>query len=428
MKIAFYTLGCKVNQYETNVMIEKFINNKHEIVQFDEKADIYIINTCTVTNMSDRKSRQIIHRAKKKNQNAIVVVVGCLAQTAPEELEKIEEIDLVLGNEEKKNIIEHIEKFLKNRKINVCVSDISKCNKYEVEELATFYEKTRATIKIQDGCNNFCSYCIIPYARGRVRSKPLDDVINETMNIAKNGYKELVITGIHVCSYGQDLENVSLITLLEKLNKIDGIERIRLSSLEPNILTEQFIIQLSKLQKVCPHFHLSIQSGCDQTLKRMNRKYLANDLIRIVNDLKKVYKDVNITADVIVGFPGETDEEFNSTKELLSKLKLNKLHVFQYSKRKGTVAASMKEQVDANIKHERSKQLIQLSNSCQEEILKEYIGKTVEILTEDFANTRTKGFTRNYLHCYINKEYKPNMLLKCVVKGIDNDMLVCEEI
>ncbi len=422
MKVAFYTLGCKVNQYETNVMIEKFMNKDYEIVDFNGFADIYIINTCTVTNMSDRKSRQIIHRARKNNSKAIIVAVGCLAQVAPKEIEQIEQIDLILGNEEKKNIVEYVEKFLENQNKDIYVSDISKCKKYNVEELTTFYEKTRATIKIQDGCNNFCSYCIIPYARGRVRSKPFEDVINEATNIAQNGYKELVITGIHVCSYGQDLQDVNLIKLLERINEIEGIQRIRLSSLEPNIMTEEFITKIASLNKVCPHFHLSIQSACNETLKRMNRKYTAEDLTRIIKKLREVYSNVNITADIIVGFPGETEEEFNSTYSLLKDLKLNKLHVFQYSKRKGTVAASMPNQIDSNVKHERSNKIINLSNDCENKILKSYINKNVEILTEDI----NKGFTRNYLHACINRNVKQNEIINAKVIDVIKNTLICE--
>ena len=425
MKVAFYTLGCKVNQYETNVMIEKFSKRGYEIVPFNTIADIYVINTCTVTNMSDRKSRQMIQRAKRLNPKSIMVVVGCLAQVGKDKLEQIPEIDLILGNEDKKDIIRYVEEFDKNCGRSF-VSDIMKYDKYNVEELSTLYEKTRAIVKIQDGCNNYCSYCIIPYARGKIRSKPFKDVMTEVNNIVKNGYKEIVLTGIHVCSYGKDLGDISLIDVLEKLNQVEGLERIRLSSLEPNIISEEFLQRLSKLEKVCPHFHLSLQSCSDKILKSMNRKYQVSDIERIVNSIRGTYENANITCDIIVGFPGETDEDFECTYNLLEKLKLNKLHVFQYSKREGTVAAKMPNQVEPDIKHERSQRLIKLSDSVEKDILGKYVGRKVKILTEEIDGEYTKGFTDNYLHCKVVGNIQCNEIVEAKVIDIQDNYLICE--
>lgn len=428
MKVAFYTLGCKVNQYETNVMIEQFLKEGHELVPFNKEADVYVINTCTVTNMSDRKSRQMISKAKKKNEYSVIVVVGCLAQVAKNELLKIPQIDLILGNEEKKNITYYVKEYIDKKRKNVFVSDISQCREYILEEANTFYDKTRAIIKIQDGCNNFCTYCIIPYARGRVRSKPFDSIINEANNIVKNGYKEIVLTGIHVCAYGQDLDNVSLIDLLERLNMIEGLERIRLSSLEPNIMTEEFLSKLSELDKVCPHFHLSIQSGCDNVLKKMNRKYTSEDLISIIKRIRSFYNNANITADVIVGFPSESKKDFIDTYELLQDISLNKIHVFPYSKREGTVAAKIQEQVESTEKHRRGNVLINMSNEKEIQIVKTYKGKEVEVLTEENDGEYTKGFTKNYIHAKIKGMFTPNTLIKCRVIETSGNILICEEL
>ena len=313
-KVAFITLGCKVNQYETNAMCEKFINKGYEVVEKEEKADIYIVNTCTVTNMSDRKSRQMLRRVKEINEKAIIVACGCYAQVAKEELEKIDEIDIVLGNNEKKNIVDYVEKYIKEKNKIIEIEDVMQKRDFVDFGEVTYTEKTRAVIKVQDGCDRFCSYCIIPYARGRVRSRNPKTVIEEIEKIAKTGIKEVVITGIHIASYGKDFkEDYKLINLLEDINKIDGIERIRLGSIEPLLITEEFVERLKKLDKICHHFHLSLQSGCNETLKRMNRRYTTEQFITIVNRLRKAYSDVILTTDIIVGFPEESEEE--STEE-----------------------------------------------------------------------------------------------------------------
>lgn len=397
--VAFYTLGCKVNQYETNAMEQQFIQNNYKIIDNTEKADIYVINTCTVTNMADRKSRQMLRRVKEINQSAVIVVCGCYAQVAKTELEQIPEVDIILGINEKNKIVQIVEEYLASKNNIIEVADVSKQKEFLDFGDVTYTEKNRAVIKVQDGCNMFCSYCLIPYARGRIRSRKIENVVSEIEKIAKQGIKEVVITGIHVASYGKDFENenIRLINLLEEINKIEGIERIRLSSLEPTIVDEEFAQRLSKLEKICDHFHLSLQSGCDATLKRMNRKYTTARYKEATEILRKFYPNANFTTDVIVGFPGETDEEFNQTYKFLKEIEFYKMHIFKYSPRKGTVAEKLPNQVDGNIKEERSKKLIELSNNTQNEKNSQYIGKTVKVLFEEYENGYYKGHTTNYM-------------------------------
>lgn len=409
-------------------MAEQFIDNNYEIVNFEEFADVYIINTCTVTNMSDRKSRQIIRRAKQINPNSILVATGCYAQTAKEELEKITDIDLIVGNTEKKDIVKIVEEYRDNKnRERVKMSDINKQKEFVDFGSVTYTEKTRAVIKVQDGCNNFCSYCIIPYAKGRVRSRKLESVVKEITEIAAKGIKEVVITGIHVASYGIDFDNnTRLIDLLEAIQKIDGIERIRLGSLEPNIITEEFVNRLKKVTKMCDHFHLSLQSGCDETLKRMNRKYTAETFEKEVNLLRKTFPDVALTTDVIVGFPGETEEEFNETYKYLSKIRFTKLHVFKYSPRKGTVAAKMKNQIDSTVKEKRSHKLIELSNECEIEFLDRYVGKELKVLFEKQDGEYIKGHTTNYLVVKVKETELENQIKDVKIVSRDNLELIGE--
>ena len=405
-KVAFITLGCKVNQYETNAMAQEFIEKGYEVVEHTEFADVYVINTCTVTNMSDRKSRQMLRRVKELNPNGIVVACGCYAQVAKSELEKIEEVDLILGNNEKKNIVEFVEEFERTNKKELKIEDVMYQKEFVEFGDVVYTEKTRAVIKVQDGCDRFCSYCIIPYARGRVRSRKPEAIISEIKKIAEEGIKEVVITGIHIASYGKDFkdENYRLIDLLEEINKVDGIERIRLGSLEPLLITEEFVGRLIKLEKICHHFHLSLQSGCDETLKRMNRRYTTEEFRHIVNLLRENYQDVNLTTDIIVGFPQETEEEFNKTYEFLKEIKFYKMHVFKYSQRKGTKAAVMKGQIDGNKKEERSQKLIELSNKNEKEYNQNYVGKEVEVLWEEEKEGFYRGHTKNYIlaYCKVN--------------------------
>ena len=419
-KVAFITLGCKVNQYETNAMAQKFKESGYEIVDMnDDISDICIVNTCTVTNMSDRKSRHSLRRVKEKNPSAIIAAVGCYAQVAKNDLENMPEIDIVLGNEEKANIVQYVEKFIENEKKLIEIEDIATKKEFEDMGQITYTEKTRAFIKVQDGCNQFCSYCIIPYARGRVRSRNAESIIKEITQIAQNGIKEVVITGIHVASYGRDFENENgLIELLEKINEIEGIKRIRLGSLEPKIITEEFMQRLSKLEKICHHFHLSLQSGCDATLKRMNRKYTTSEVKEIIERLRRYYDDVMLTTDIIVGFPGETEEEFETTYQFLKQAKLYKMHVFQYSPRKGTRAAVMPNQIDGNIKEARSKKLIELSNENQKMYNQQLVGKEAEVLFEDKEVEDGITYFRGHTQNYVLVKYKTDENLENTLKLI----------
>lgn len=426
-KVAFITLGCKVNQYETNAMVQQFLQKDYEIVEPTDEADIYIVNTCTVTNMSDRKSRQMLRRVKELNPEAIVVACGCYVQVAKEDIEKIDEIDLVLGNNEKKEIVKIVETYKEKNRKHSEMEDVMQQKEYvELGEI-TYTEKTRAVIKVQDGCDRFCSYCIIPYARGRVRSRKAEKVIAEIEKIAQEGIQEVVITGIHIASYGKDFkQEYRLIDLLEEINQIKGIQRIRLGSIEPLLITEEFVNRLSKLEKICRHFHLSLQSGCDETLKRMNRRYTTQEFQEIVKRLRKSYKDVILTTDIIVGFPQETQEEFEKTYQFLQEIKFYKMHIFKYSPRKGTKAAQMAGQVDGKVKEERSQKLIELSNKNQKEYNKEYIGKEVKVLFEEEKNGYYQGHTKNYVLAEVkSKENLANKIMtaKCIEAEIDHILL-----
>lgn len=429
--VKFITLGCKVNQYETNAMTQKFIEEGYKVIEENNEEiipDICIINTCTVTNMSDRKSRHMLRKMKEKNTDTIVVAVGCYAQVAKQELSKIEEIDLVLGNNEKVEIVKYVEEFLEQRQKKVETEDVMQSRKFSEFGDITFSEKTRAVIKVQDGCDRFCSYCIIPYARGRVRSRKPESIISEITKIAKSGIKEIVITGIHIASYGKDFkEDYQLIDLLEEINEIEGIQRIRLGSIEPLLITDEFVTRLKKLEKICHHFHLSLQSGCDETLKRMNRRYTTEQFEKIVKILRNAYEDVNLTTDIIVGFPGETEEEFSKTFEFLKRVKFYKMHVFKYSPRKGTKAAVMENQVSGNIKEERSKRLIELSNKNEIEYNNKYIGKEVEVLFEEKKDGIYKGHTQNYIMIYCEtNENLENKIEKVLCKKLKEEYIISE--
>ena len=445
-------------------MMQKFIEAGYEIVDFEDKAEIYVINTCTVTNIADKKSRQMIRRVKQQNKNAILVAVGCYVQVAKEKLEEIDDIDLILGTKEKRDIVKYVEEYLEEKEKIISVSNMTPKDNYEEFGLITHTERNRAVIKVEDGCNQFCTYCIIPYARGRVRSRIPEHIIKEIEKISKNGIKEVVLTGINLTAYGTDfayrdteeqykeeksidtklsenyennkqyeidneenkienesnldiisneskeLKNYRLIDLLEDINKVPKIKRIRLGSLEPTIITDDFVERLSKLEKICDHFHLSLQSGCTETLKRMNRKYTANEIEEAAARIRKYFPNAALTADIIVGFPGETDEEFNKTYELLKRIKLYKIHVFKYSKREGTKAAIMEKQVDGNIKEERSNKLLELSDKYEEEFNNACVGKTLSVLFEEQDEEYIKGHTTNYRVVKVKlKESKKNL-------------------
>lgn len=427
-KAALHNLGCKVNAYETEAMQHLLEEAGYEIVPFTQKADVYVINTCSVTNMADRKSRQMLHKAKKNNPDSIVVATGCYVQTSEKEVLNDLSVDIVIGNDRKHDLVRLLEEYSLDS-VNDTVDDIND-GKHDFEELFIDQTKehTRAFIKVQDGCNQFCSYCIIPYARGRVRSRRFENVIAEVERLAANGFKEVVLTGIHLSSYGVDFEEATgLLELIQAVNAVKGIERIRLGSLEPKIVTEHFASELSKLDKICPHFHLSLQNGCDATLKRMNRKYTTKEYERGCELLRKYFVHPAITTDVIVGFPGETEEEFEQTKAYLEHIHFYEMHIFKYSKRKGTRAAVMPDQIDEQIKAARSEKLIALGHDMSKEFRKFYIGKNEEVLFEEKAVIGDKeyfvGYTKEYVK--VAKETDEN-LENQIVSGRISGMLTDE--
>ena len=427
-KAALHNLGCKVNAYETEAMQHLLEEAGYEIVPFTQKADVYVINTCSVTNMADRKSRQMLHKAKKNNPDSIVVATGCYVQTSEKEVLNDLSVDIVIGNDRKHDLVRLLDEYSLDS-VNDTVDDIND-GKHDFEELFIDQTKehTRAFIKVQDGCNQFCSYCIIPYARGRVRSRRFENVIAEVERLAANGFKEVVLTGIHLSSYGVDFEEATgLLELIQAVNAVKGIERIRLGSLEPKIVTEHFASELSKLDKICPHFHLSLQSGCDATLKRMNRKYTTKEYERGCELLRKYFVHPAITTDVIVGFPGETEEEFEQTKAYLEHIHFYEMHIFKYSKRKGTRAAVMPDQIDEQIKTARSEKLIALGHDMSKEFRKFYIGKNEEVLFEEKAVIGDKeyfvGYTKEYVK--VAKETDEN-LENQIVSGRISGMLTDE--
>lgn len=427
-KAALHNLGCKVNAYETEAMQHLLEEAGYEIVPFTQKADVYVINTCSVTNMADRKSRQMLHKAKKNNPDSIVVAAGCYVQTSEKEVLNDLSVDIVIGNDRKHDLVRLLEEYSLDS-VNDTVDDIND-GKHDFEELFIDQTKehTRAFIKVQDGCNQFCSYCIIPYARGRVRSRRFENVIAEVERLAANGFKEVVLTGIHLSSYGVDFEEATgLLELIQAVNAVKGIERIRLGSLEPKIVTEHFASELSKLDKICPHFHLSLQSGCDATLKRMNRKYTTKEYERGCELLRKYFVHPAITTDVIVGFPGETEEEFEQTKAYLEHIHFYEMHIFKYSKRKGTRAAVMPDQIDEQIKAARSEKLIALGHDMSKEFRKFYIGKNEEVLFEEKAVIGDKEYFVGYTNEYVKvaKETDEN-LENQIVSGRISGMLTDE--
>lgn len=411
MKVAFYTLGCKVNQYETDIMIKEFKDKGYSIVNFEDKADVYVINSCSVTNMSTRKTRQYLSRAKK--MGGIVVLVGCYAEEIKDNI-NILNVDLVLGNEEKKEVVKYVEEYIrecgknkKTNKVKYVIGDISKKKKYIQEEKLETGINIRESVKIEDGCNNFCTYCIIPYLRGRVRSRDINDILEEVSNLSKSGVKEVVLVGIEIASYGKDLENsINLVDVVEKVSMIEGVERIRLGSIEPRILTDENIIRLSRIEKLCPHFHISVQNLDDNVLQRMNRHYNFEFLFSRVEMLRNYFNDPAITCDIIVGFPGETDEEFNNTIERVKKIGFYEIHVFKYSKRKWTIAAKMENQIDGNIANIRSEKLIELGYKLKHEYMKRYLGQKIDVLFESYKEGYLYGYTKNYIKVKVKGDEK----------------------
>ncbi len=425
--VAFLTLGCKVNQYETEAMIELFSKDGYDVVEQDEFADVYVINTCTVTNLSDKKSRQFIRRSKAKNSEAIIAVVGCYSQVAPDEISQIGEVDIILGTDNRKRIVALCEEFRSDKlRVNL-VSDIMQVKEFEELNIDDVEGKTRAFIKIQDGCNQYCSYCIIPYARGSIRSRNKESIIREIERLSSVGFKEIVLTGIHIASYGKDLGNERLIDLLEEIHDIDGLERIRLGSIEPTLITEEFMKRLARLKKVCNHFHLSLQSGSDRVLKRMNRKYTTSEYREIVKVIRRYMIDVAFTTDIIVGFPEETEDEFYETYEFVKEISFSKIHVFQYSPRKGTPAAELK-QLNGDIKHERSKKLIELSDLLTRKFNEKFINKQLDVLFEEESKYKidhVEGYTTNYIRVLtIGNKTLEGQIESVKIEDIYDDSLV----
>ena len=449
--VAFCTLGCKVNQYETDAMRGSFEAEGYEVKEFSQEASVYVINTCTVTNMADRKSRQMMHRAKKKNPDGIIVAVGCYVQAAKEQLEEDTLIDLVIGNNMKSQVVQIVEQYIQDNRHtedrDAYVADIAHSHEYETMHIETVSEHTRAHIKIQDGCNQFCSYCIIPYARGRVRSRKMEDILQEVRNLTANGYKEIVLTGIHISSYGLDFEhtadeqedygpfkNSALIDLIEALSGIEGLERIRLGSLEPRIITENFVRRLCKVPQICPHFHLSLQSGCDETLKRMNRHYTTALYLEKCGILRQYFDRPALTTDVIVGFPGETEEEFAQTERFLETVHFSDMHIFKYSKRRGTKAADMPNQIDPQIQSVRSEKLIALGERMKDDFLEVCKDQEQIVLIEEETEIDgTKymtGHSKNYIRCAFEMDgLVPNMVIKGTINSkLNEEFVFCKRI
>lgn len=450
-RAAIVTLGCKVNQYETDAMRGSFEAEGYEVKEFSQEASVYVINTCTVTNMADRKSRQMMHRAKKKNPDGIIVAVGCYVQAAKEQLEEDTLIDLVIGNNMKSQVVQIVEQYIQDNRHtedrDAYVADIAHSHEYETMHIETVSEHTRAYIKIQDGCNQFCSYCIIPYARGRVRSRKMEDILQEVKNLTANGYKEIVLTGIHISSYGLDFEhtadeqedygpfkNSALIDLIEALSRIEGLERIRLGSLEPRIITENFVRRLCKVPQICPHFHLSLQSGCDETLKRMNRHYTTALYLEKCGILRQYFDRPALTTDVIVGFPGETEEEFAQTERFLETVHFSDMHIFKYSKRRGTKAADMPNQIDPQIQSVRSEKLIALGERMKDDFLEACKDQEQIVLIEEETEIDgTKymtGHSKNYIRCAFEMDgLVPNMVIKGTINSkLNEEFVFCKRI
>ena len=409
-RAALTTLGCRVNQYETEAMGELFKKAGYSIVDFDEESDVYVINTCTVTSFGDKKSRQMIRKARRKNEDAVIAVVGCYSQVSPDSVAKISGVNIILGTNDRKRIVKFVEDYLNNKEKNqnqkpIChVDNIMNIRKFEELEIDDYRDKTRAFLKVQDGCNRFCSYCLIPYARGTIRSREPEKIIEEVKKLSETGFKEIILSGIHVASYGKDLKDnggITLVDIIEKINSMAGIERIRIGSVEPTFFTDDTIKRLSKVEKLCRHFHLSLQSGNDETLKRMNRRYTTQEYENIVDELRDYLPGVSITTDVIIGFPGETEEEFNSTYDFLKKMELSKTHIFKYSKREGTPAAKFKDQVDYTEKERRSNLLIKLNLVNEKKFIDRFIGEGLEVLYEQECNDMggfVEGYTDNYIY------------------------------
>ncbi len=429
-KIASYALGCKVNQYESEAIAELFGENGYEVVGIDDVADVYVINTCTVTNFGDKKSRQLIRRVKRQNENAVVAVIGCYAQTAPDEIMAVEGVNLVIGTKERAKIVEMVEAYHEENGVENYVSDIMKERVFERLSVQKMADRTRAYMKIQDGCNQFCSYCIIPYARGPIRSRDPKDVLEEVHHLVANGFQEVVLTGIHVASYGKDRKDTSLLGILEEVHQVEGIKRIRFSSIEPNVVTEEFAQKIASLPKVCHHFHLSLQSGCDKTLSEMNRKYDTATYRKATEILRKYMPDVALTTDIIVGFPGETEEDFAITYEFAKEMAFANIHVFPYSPKKGTPAAKRGDQLPNAVKSERSHKLLSLAEEMAKEFMATQLGTEMDVLVEKQVTEGIwEGHTGNYIkvHCK-NDGNLENTMISVKLMAVSGEIVEVERI
>ena len=426
--VSFYTLGCKVNQYETEAMTNLFKASGYEIREFDEKCDIYIINTCTVTSMGDRKSRQMIHRAVKQNPDAFVAVVGCYSQVSSEEVSKIPGVSLVLGTAERSRIVELCEEQIDKEKQRVLVDDIMKKREYEDMWVSSYSSKTRAFVKIEDGCTEFCTYCIIPYARGPVRSRSIDSIVREVTALSENGFSEIVLTGIHLASYGKDNKEFTLLDVIKEVSKVAGIKRVRLGSIEPRILTEEFIREIAGIEKMCNHFHIALQSGCDETLRRMNRKYTTEEYAQSVRLIRKYFDNPAIATDIMVGFPGETEEEFASSLKFATELRLADAHVFAYSNRKGTKADKMDNQVAKDVKEKRSRKMIAALKKTQKEYLEGYVGKRAGVLFEQETEPGVyEGHMTNYVKVHMKSDTDlSGKIVDVNLKSVKGDCIIAE--
>lgn len=420
MTFSIYTLGCKVNAYESEFITHLFTSRGYKLVDYNNSADIYIINTCTVTNSADNKSKKIIRHTRKNNPNAIIIVCGCYTQYKNGEIQNIDDVDIIIGNKDKSKIIDYVEKFLKDKKKITNIYDLRK-QEFEDMEIKEFNSKTRAFVKVQDGCNNFCSYCIIPYVRGNVRSKKLEVIIEEITNLVNNGHKEIVLTGIHTGHYGSDI-NSNLTELLQSISKIKGLERIRISSIEITELDDKFLNELENNKLIVDHMHIPLQSGCDKTLKEMNRKYDTKYFEEKINKIRSIRPNISITTDVIVGFPNETSEDFNNTVNFIKKIKFSKLHVFPYSKRDGTKASLMDNQVDEKIKKERAHILLELTKKLEYDYYNKFEGRTLKVLFETNKNEKYQGHTENYLEVEVDSDIDiRNKIFDVKIERIENN-------
>jgi len=428
--VSFCTLGCKVNQYETEAMLTLFKKRGYDIKNFDEVCDIYVINTCVVTSEAERKSRQMIGRAKKKNPDALVCVVGCYSQMAPEKVSALGSADIIIGTKDRKMIVDLCEEKIASEMPMVCVGNILKEREFENLEISSYEDKTRAFVKIEEGCTEFCSYCIIPYTRGAVRSRSEKSITKEVANLVANGYREIVLTGIHIGSYGKDLNGKTLLDAIKAVERVEGVERIRLGSVEPRMLTSEFVEEISKMEKMCDHFHVSLQSGCDKTLKRMNRKYTADEYRQAIKRLRDAFVNPAITTDIITGFPGETEEDFDICTSFVKEIAFSEVHVFPFSPREGTKAFDMEDQVEKRVREERAKKLIEIASELHKDYVASFDGKVADVLFEQkVSDDEYEGHMKNYIKVRMKSDENiTHKIVKVKLEKSGNSIMTGKEI